>query len=96
MIYKNHCGYFGIFVNRKSMIKTLLSKCITKPKGHIMTKQEPLLTTKEVAEFIGVAPFTVAKYRMKGIGPKYIQLGQKVIRYRKSDVEEWIETYPKK
>ena len=52
---------------------------------------EKLLTTEDVAEMLNFAPYTVAKYRMKGIGPKYILIGRKLIRYRKSDVEEWIQ-----
>ncbi len=93
MICEYQCGYFGIFVNRKNITPDLLSQCITKPKGYIMTQQESLLTTQEVADFMGIASFTLAKYRMKGIGPKYIQLGKKLIRYRKEDIEEWLSIH---
>lgn len=56
----------------------------------VSLQSEPLLTTKEVALFAGVSEYTMSRYRMDGIGPNYIKLGPKMIRYRRSDVEEWV------
>ena len=53
-------------------------------------RPEPLLTTKEVAEFMGLSAYTLSRYRMDGIGPNYIQVGPKMIRYKRADVEEWV------
>lgn len=55
-----------------------------------MTEEDKLLTTKEVAEYLGIAENTICQYRMTGIGPRYIKLGR-MVRYRLNDVIEWID-----
>ena len=59
-------------------------------KGLHMTEEDKLLTTKEVAEYLGIAENTICQYRMTGIGPRYIKLGR-MVRYRLNDVIEWID-----
>lgn len=56
-----------------------------------MKIKESLLTTQQVAEIIGISPDTIARYRRQGNGPKYLRLGNNLIRYRRSDVEEWLD-----
>jgi len=51
---------------------------------------DKLLTTKELAEYLGVAKTTLMQYRMDGRGPRYIKLGQ-LVRYKIADVEDWLE-----
>lgn len=60
-----------------------------------MTKQNAMLTTKEVAEIVGLSEYTISKYRMMGIGPKFFQLGNKIIRYKRNDVYEWLNALTK-
>ena len=55
-----------------------------------MTREEPLLTSEEFAKYLGISVHTVSKYRSKGIGPRYILLRQNVVRYKKSDIDEWV------
>lgn len=54
-----------------------------------MTNKE-FMTTKEVADTLGIKKNTLALWRMKGFGPKYYKLGRSV-RYKKADVEDWID-----
>jgi len=50
-----------------------------------------ILTEKEAAEMIvDLKPGTLAKWRTRRKGPKYLKLGGKV-RYRTIDIQEWIE-----
>lgn len=56
-----------------------------------MKTDETLLTTKEVADYIGLSEYTIARYRLKGTGPKYFYIGKKSIRYKKEDVEIWLD-----
>ncbi len=77
------------------MARALSSKRITKPKGHNMKDQDCLLTTSQVAKLLGLAPYTISKFRMKKTGPKYLQLGINTIRYRKSDVMAWLDRISK-
>lgn len=51
---------------------------------------EHLLNTKELAEYLGLAVSTILQYRVDGNGPIYIKLGH-LVRYRKSDVDEWLK-----
>lgn len=50
------------------------------------------MTTKEVAHMLGLTVNTLEKYRCyDGKGPKYIQISKRAIRYRKSDVDAYLE-----
>ncbi len=54
-----------------------------------------LLNDRQVEELTGIATGTLRWWRHKddGVGPKWFRLGPKAIRYRKSDVEAWIEEH---
>ena len=50
-----------------------------------------LMTTKEVAQMLGVTVNYLEKQRCYyGNGPKYIRLSKRTIRYRMSDIDEYI------
>ena len=53
-------------------------------------ENDEMLDTKAVAAWLGIAPITIAKGRCTGLGPPYVRLTPKAIRYRKSDVEKWL------
>ena len=51
---------------------------------------DPLLTPNATGEELGVSPQgTLAKWRLRGCGPRYCKIGR-LVRYRRSDVEAWI------
>ena len=50
---------------------------------------QKLLTTKELAKYLGIGESTLLQYRFDGTGPSYIKLGH-LVRYRISDVEAWL------
>lgn len=50
---------------------------------------QKLLTTKELAESLGIACSTLIQYRKDGTGPIYIKLGH-LVRYKKEDVDAWL------
>lgn len=50
-----------------------------------------LLTTQQLADYLGVAVSTLVQYRRDGVGPAYIKLGH-LVRYRMSDIENWLES----
>ncbi|MFF8403828.1 helix-turn-helix transcriptional regulator [Streptomyces sp. NPDC015684] len=54
-----------------------------------------LMTAESVAEQLAVTVKTLAKWRHFGTGPRYIKLGGNgrcnAVRYRRSDIEEWID-----
>jgi excisionase family DNA binding protein len=54
------------------------------------TAMETLMTTEQLAEFLQVPLATLYQWRHKGTGPKGIKVG-KHVRYRRADVEAWLE-----
>ena len=48
------------------------------------------MNCKETAEYLGVAHRTLQHWRSNGYGPKFILRGR-ILRYRRSDVDAWLE-----
>ena len=51
-----------------------------------------LLFTSEAAFLLGLSPRTLETLRLKGGGPPYISVTKKAVRYRRSDLDQWIES----
>ena len=51
---------------------------------------ERLLTTKEVANLLGVKPNTIRKYTMEKKIP-FIKINEKMVRYKEEDIKKWLE-----
>ncbi len=54
-------------------------------EGRMMT----LLTTRQLADRLGVAEITLRKWRISGRGPAFVRCGSNV-RYRAGDVDAWV------
>jgi predicted DNA-binding transcriptional regulator AlpA len=52
---------------------------------------EPLLNEKQLADWLGMSLPSLQRMRSKGSGPKFVQLSQRRIAYRRSVVERWLE-----
>jgi len=50
------------------------------------------LTDEELAQRWGVTTRTLRTWRTKGKGPAFVQLGERIVFYRQSDVEEYENT----
>ncbi|WP_439545010.1 helix-turn-helix transcriptional regulator [Sandarakinorhabdus sp.] len=48
-----------------------------------------LLTTKETADYLRLAPTTLEHWRLDGRGPAFVRWGRSV-RYRRADIEHWL------
>lgn len=56
-----------------------------------------LLTTAQTAEMLGdMSVRTLEDWRRKGVGPNYVPLSAKCVRYRLADVEDWIKARVRK
>ena len=53
-----------------------------------------LLTTRQVAEYVGLSPETVLR-RYRAGELKGIRLGSNVLRFRVSELEAWLEGCPR-
>ena len=50
---------------------------------------QPLLTQRQCAEALALSERTLERFRVSGIGPKFVRMG-KSVRYQLSDVEAWV------
>jgi excisionase family DNA binding protein len=51
---------------------------------------ERLLTTRQVAEYVGRSPETILR-RYRAVELRGIRLGSNVLRFRESELEAWFE-----
>jgi predicted DNA-binding transcriptional regulator AlpA len=49
-----------------------------------------LLSQRDVAVRLGVSARTVEGWRARGVGPPYLRLSARAVRYRSSDLEQWL------
>ena len=50
-----------------------------------------LLTPAEVASRLRISERTVKDWRSEGVGPPFIRLGRRRVRYALSDLNDWLE-----
>jgi len=53
-------------------------------------KSTDLLTPHEVAALLRVHPQTLRRWRADGEGPAYLMLSERVLRYRREDIDAWL------
>ena len=49
-----------------------------------------LLTPEQVADRLSVAVQTLAHWRVRGIGPSYVHLSARCVRYSETTLEQWL------
>ncbi len=57
-----------------------------------MNEQQNALSEREAARYVGVSPSVFRLWRAEGSGPVYFRAGSKLIRYRRVDLDTWIES----
>lgn len=57
------------------------------------TDSRSLLTPKEAAEYLGIPEGTLAQWRSQRRGPPYIKLEERLVRYRLSDLEAYLNRH---
>lgn len=55
------------------------------------TSIEKLLDDRDLADVLKVSPETPADWRKSGIGPAYVRVGPRLIRYKLSEVQAFID-----
>ena len=51
-----------------------------------------VLRTTEAAQYVGLAPSTLSKMRVRGDGPAFCKVGPRVVVYRVPDLDHWLES----
>jgi excisionase family DNA binding protein len=54
-------------------------------------RDEELMTEAAVARLLAVSLSTMKRLRVSGEGPRSIRVGKRAIRYRRSDVDAWLQ-----
>lgn len=57
---------------------------------------EGRLRAAQIASYLGVTRSTLAKWRMKDIGPIYHRCGPRIVYYYKAEVDQWLEECDRK
>lgn len=57
----------------------------------IVDGRHALIDAKKLSEYLDKPVQTLAIWRMKGIGPRFIKLENRDVRYRWSDVDAWLD-----
>jgi hypothetical protein len=53
-------------------------------------ERETLLSTVEAGAILGVSPRTLEDWRLRGGGPMFRKIGQRLVRYLYTDLSEFI------
>lgn len=69
----------------------LQSLIVPVPPSAATLNPADLLDEREVATVLHIAVDTLRNWRWKGEGPRAIKLGKRAVRYRRADVEAFIE-----
>ena len=56
------------------------------------TEAQQALTPQQAARYLGVSDATLRLWRSRCKGPRYFKAGEKLVRYRRADLDAWIET----
>lgn len=59
--------------------------------SRITPNPDELITQEELAQFAQRSPRTLRLWRVRGVGPKYVRIGGRGIRYRWADWLTYIE-----
>lgn len=52
-----------------------------------------LLAPDQVAKLLGVTRKRLAEWRSQGIGPEFLKLGHRTVRYHVEDLDTWLEAH---
>jgi helix-turn-helix protein len=60
-------------------------------RGITAFPSDELLRPVQAAMLLNVTPRCLQDWRLKGIGPRFIRMTPKLVQYRRSDLEKFIE-----
>jgi predicted DNA-binding transcriptional regulator AlpA len=56
-----------------------------------MNEVKDIFTGREAGKYLGVSGAVLRLWRSENKGPRYFRAGEKLVRYRKADLDVWIE-----
>jgi predicted DNA-binding transcriptional regulator AlpA len=100
-------GYFYLWLSRRFIPKGIIavSQSISTDakrhhldkRAHSLAEQGPgapddLLSTQQLATWLGVSVLWLEIGRNKNYGPRFMKLGPRMVRYRRGDVLAWLDS----
>jgi Helix-turn-helix domain len=61
----------------------------TRPQEQRTPQADRLQPQSAAADYLGVQPATLERWRWRGVGPRFIKIGR-CVRYRRSDLEAFV------
>jgi len=58
--------------------------------------EDALLTEKEAAKYLNFTPRFLQSRRVRGDGARFVKISSRAVRYRKSDIDAWVESLLRK
>lgn len=55
------------------------------------TEHQDAFDPRKTARYLGVSDATLRLWRSEGKGPRFYRAGEKLVRYRRADLDAWIE-----
>jgi predicted DNA-binding transcriptional regulator AlpA len=52
--------------------------------------KQRILTEGEVSRVLGIKQRTLQRWRALGVGPQYLRLSERSVRYQLKDIQDWI------
>ena len=56
-----------------------------------MIEQQHAFDERQAARYLGVSDAVLRLWRAESKGPRYFRAGEKLVRYRRTDLDTWIE-----
>jgi predicted DNA-binding transcriptional regulator AlpA len=56
-----------------------------------MNDHQNTLNSQQAARYLGISEAALRLWRSEGKGPRYFRAGEKLVRYRRVDLDSWIE-----
>jgi excisionase family DNA binding protein len=56
-----------------------------------MIDNQASLTSQQAARYLGISEAALRLWRSEDKGPRYFKAGEKLVRYRRADLDAWIE-----
>jgi predicted DNA-binding transcriptional regulator AlpA len=66
-----------------------------KPTELLNLDPDALASEQSAAEFLGVTPRALQKWRMTGEGPRFVRISSRCVRYRRRELVEWAQAHLK-
>jgi predicted DNA-binding transcriptional regulator AlpA len=57
----------------------------------MIEQQQHAFNERQAARYLGVSNAVLRVWRSRAKGPRYFRAGEKLVRYRRADLDTWIE-----